>query len=577
MIRLKLDPRNLYLTFRYRRWLFFFSLATAVILGSYLIPGQTTKYTATAKLEFADQAAPEDQVERREHQTRLIESRFMRTQVAMRLSSLGYPEFVNVPPAASIEEVLSHEDLDKVVGAVPLNASWEGATDTIVIRAETESEPLSVDIVNIAAQLFISHHHDERERQVVRAMAEASSQIEEIVQVLATLEAQLEDLQEGSKGYDRVASESRLQKRRLAELQADLQAFEDIDSRFAEVSVIEKATRADAYKPMSLGLRISLLALLGLGFGAAVVLLRESLESGSESREDLERQWGTQILGMIPRFEVEAIMEHIAVDQMAASRTDLDQIAFLPAHFATAEKVSASFRYLQSRMESQVTGKGYKTLTITSSLLAEGKTIIASNLAVVFAQSGYRTLLIDAGIHRSFLHNIFGISRSPGLTELLCGMSDLDRVVQSIEAIIFGKFGLQNARTTPGLETLFLLTAGMKTEYPSKLFDRLIFSEILLEARDRYDLILIDGPPVLSVSYASAIASAADAAILTFQPGRTSKEVLTRSKKRLTEEGARVAGIILNEVEVASPVNSGRRNPWIPKPWSEIWSRPQSS
>ena len=107
---------------------------------------------------------------------------------------------------------------------------------------------------------------------------------------------------------------------------------------------------------------------------------------------------------------------------------------------------------------------------VTSSVLQEGKTNTACNLAVVFAQAGHSTLLIDADVRRPRVHKVFGLPKKPGLTDVLLGVTDWESAIRSMDDLILCKIGLNNSQITPGLEYLLLLTSG------GRGIDRLNFS-----------------------------------------------------------------------------------------------------
>ena len=204
---------------------------------------------------------------------------------------------------------------------------------------------------------------------------------------------------------------------------------------------------------------------------------------------------------------------------------------------------------MRAHLEVLFKNNGWKTLLMTSSVLQEGKTSSATNLSVVFAQSGQKTLLIDADLRRPQVHQVFGLSRGPGLAEALLGVADLDSAVRSINDLILGKFGLKNSHVTPGLEYLSMMTSGRKVDNPAELLSFERFTEMLSQLREQYDLIIVDAAPVLPVADASQLAPGIDATLLGYQIGRAGREVVSRSKSRLEGVGGNVIGLVINDIE----------------------------
>jgi capsular exopolysaccharide synthesis family protein len=206
---------------------------------------------------------------------------------------------------------------------------------------------------------------------------------------------------------------------------------------------------------------------------------------------------------------------------------------------------------MRAQLEVLLKRNKWKTLMVTSSVLREGKTNTACNLAVVFAQSGQRTLLIDADVRRPRVHKVFGLSNTPGLTEVLLGVTDWQSATRSMDDLILGKMGLNNSQITPGLEYLLLLTSGRKVDRPAELLNMDKVGQVLAEMRDHYDIIIVDVAPALPVAEASQLSPGIDATILAYQIGRVGREVLNRCKSRLEAMGGNVVGLVMNDIEAA--------------------------
>jgi capsular exopolysaccharide synthesis family protein len=293
--------------------------------------------------------------------------------------------------------------------------------------------------------------------------------------------------------------------------------------------------------------------LIGTILGGVFAMILESMDTSIGTIEDVEQHVKLPVLGVIPHLDVATVNENVMRDDMGSDVTsgDLEHISTLCTHFDLTAPVSEAFRTMRAQLEVLLKRNNWKTLMVTSSVLREGKTNTACNLAIVFAQAGHRTLLIDADVRRPRVHKVFGLSNTPGLTEVLLGVTDWESATRSMDDLILGKIGLNNTQITPGLEYLLLLTSGRKVDRPAELLNLEKFGALLAEMRDQYDIIIVDVPPALPVAEASQLAPGIDATLLAYQIGRIGREVLNRCKSRLEAMGGNVVGLVMNDIEAA--------------------------
>jgi capsular exopolysaccharide family len=171
-----------------------------------------------------------------------------------------------------------------------------------------------------------------------------------------------------------------------------------------------------------------------------------------------------------------------------------------------------------------------RTIVITSPSPGEGKTTTASNLAVSFAQQGMRVLLADCDLRRAKIHSLFGVPRSPGLTELLVGQETQETVIRDTS-----------------VTGLYLLTSGNLPPNPAELLGGAAMRKTLESLSEAFDLIVIDTPPLLAASDASILATIADGALLVVKAGSTETEAGQQALQQLSAVGARVVGAVLND------------------------------
>jgi len=373
-----------------------------------------------------------------------------------------------------------------------------------------------------------------------RTLVERQTQLEalpEVIRQLESLEAQVALRREAITLFQRRLQDAEIQK--AGEIQ--------------EISIVERATFAGLWPQPSRLLKAWIGLLLGTVLAGVFVMILESLDTSIGTIEDVEQHVNLPVLGVIPHLDLDTLSENVQSDDMGSdvTSTDISNIASLCTHFDPAAPVSEAFRTMRAQLEVLFKRNAWKTLMVTSSVLREGKTNTACNLAVVFAQSGQRTLLIDADVRRPRVHKVFGLENTPGLTDVLLGLTNWESATRSMDDLFLGKMGLNNTQVTPGLEYLLLLTSGRKVDRPAELLNLEKLGGILSEMHDQLDIIIVDVAPTLPVADASQLTRGMDATILAYQIGRVGREVVNRCKSRLEAIGGNVIGLVMNDLAAA--------------------------
>lgn len=322
-------------------------------------------------------------------------------------------------------------------------------------------------------------------------------------------------------------------------------------AKIEEVVIVEAATDADEQLERGPIYKTLVGFLIGLLLGGVFAFVLESLDTSIGTIEDVEKYLETVVLGVIPHIDFEQVKSRIAQSQLGPTVTaaDVDKFAHLCTHFDPKSVTSEAYRTMRTNVDILLKKNKAKTILLTSSVLQEGKTTSATNLAVAFAQAGQRTMLIDADIRKPNVEKILGIDRAPGLTDVLLGLTSWRDALSSIDAMILGKYGLKNAQITPGLEYLFVLPAGRSVDNPAELLQGDRFTEMLAECREAFDVVLVDVSPILPVADASILAPQADGVLLAYQIGRVGRDVLKRSKIRMESVSAKIWGIVMNDIQ----------------------------
>jgi capsular exopolysaccharide synthesis family protein len=178
-------------------------------------------------------------------------------------------------------------------------------------------------------------------------------------------------------------------------------------------------------------------------------------------------------------------------------------------------------------------GKRPRVIVFTSANAADGKTTVASNLAIAAAEIRCKVLVIDADLRRPRMHKIFEVPNDLGLSDLLQGELDDALVARAVQ---------QTA-----IPDLHVLPAGTPTQAAAHLLYSPNFAVLIARLREKYDMICIDTPPMLQMTDARVAGRAADAVILVARAGKTTRDALNAAKERLLEDRLSILGTVLND------------------------------
>ncbi|MCZ6603232.1 MAG: polysaccharide biosynthesis tyrosine autokinase [Planctomycetota bacterium] len=267
------------------------------------------------------------------------------------------------------------------------------------------------------------------------------------------------------------------------------------------------------------GLLVFLGALLGAMGGVGAALLIEFLDESVRTVEDVNSSLKLPLLGYVPRISGKT------GDMMGRD---------LISHREPKSTISEYFRTIRTGLLYSHPNGEVKSLVVTSAGPKEGKTTNAINLAITLAAGGSRVLLVDGDLRRSRIHKAFGADNDRGLATYLAGEAGFDEVV-------IKETGVQN---------LCLVTSGPIPSNPAEMLgtDRML--TFMKEAAERFDRVIVDTPPVVAVTDACVLASMVDGVIQVVGSAKISRKVLERGKAQLTAVGARIVGVILNDVRL---------------------------
>jgi capsular exopolysaccharide synthesis family protein len=190
-----------------------------------------------------------------------------------------------------------------------------------------------------------------------------------------------------------------------------------------------------------------------------------------------------------------------------------------------------AFRKLRTNIGFLGVERPIKLLLVTSPIASEGKTTCALNLAVAYANAGYRTLLVEADLRRPSLHRVFGLSGTDGLTTVIIGDTLPNRAIRNGEV--------------PNLQCMI---AGAIPPNPVELLESEQMGELLQRVRTHFDMVVIDAPPIIPVADSVALAARCDGVIVVARAGSTHRDRLVNAVRQVELSGGRFLGVLINDV-----------------------------
>lgn len=258
-------------------------------------------------------------------------------------------------------------------------------------------------------------------------------------------------------------------------------------------------------------LNLVLGAVVGLVFGVGIAFFLEYLDTSVKSLEDVEMYLQVPVLAVIPK-----------------------DVGVLHRQNGMSPDAEA-YRILRTNIEFNRKNPEDNAITVVSGGAGEGKSTTLVNLAYICAQGGYTTLMIDADLRRPRLHTFFDINNSVGLTNFLTTELMLEDVI------------LQ----TP-VDNLYFMPSGILPTDAAGILNSRRMSELIQDVKQRFDLVLVDSPPIFGVSDASVLASEVDLTMIVVQHRKLPRHMLLRVKQAVENVGGHVIGVVLNNVDVRS-------------------------
>lgn len=445
-------------------------------------------------------------------------------------------QFVAGPSVQTEIEVIKTEPVQQLVrkkigAAPPVQVSAIGQTELIVVRAESERPQRAADIANAYAQSYIDFRRTQatdeltaNSQQLEQKIAEFQKQIEDLGSQLDAAPICVDTRTTATACAQRTNIEQFVTVRRasLISQQANFRERLDqlqVDSEIASgggqlVTPASPPAEPFSPKPMRAGI---LGVFMGLVLGFGLAFLVEYLDDSIKGKEELERAVpGIGTIGLIPQV----------ADWRAKEKSRLVSLSDPTSPGAEA------YRILRTSIQFLGIERQTKVIQMTSASAQEGKTTTLSNLAVAFANSGLRTVVVCCDLRRPRLHQFFGLDNAVGFTSVLLGNVALSKALQPV----------------PGQERLLVLASGPLPPNPAELLSSSRTADLLRNLGAQADVVLIDCPPVLPVTDSIVLSQRVDATVLVVSARTTSRKAAHRAAEMLQQVNAPLIGAVLNGI-----------------------------
>lgn len=347
---------------------------------------------------------------------------------------------------------------------------------------------------------------------------------------LQTARTRQQQIQEAFEQQQKLAVELNSKAATFATLEADVRRIERLcdilDTRIKElnltentgalnINILETAQAAARPSRPQKSKTAGLALVLGLMLGIAAALACEWTDQRLRSAEDVRAVLGLRVIGSVPRMS-----QKLAFPERARQ-----------VHLDPMSQVAEAYRTVRTALLFGLPPGGARKMLVTSPTPGDGKTVCVSNLAIAMAQAGQRVILLDADFRRPSQQRVFGFDERVGLARVLGEAGPLEEAIQHT--------------AVPNLD---VLPCGPSPANPSEILNSPQFAALLDQLAGQYDHVVIDSPPVVPVTDARILSALCDVTLLVIRSEKTTGRLSRHALESLTSVGARVLGVVLNDV-----------------------------
>ena len=371
-----------------------------------------------------------------------------------------------------------------------VRVSQIASTDLVTVTARAPEPALARARANAVAEAYVAHIVDARVESVNRALEVTSSR-----------------LALGGPGVNIGATQLYEQ---LQQVQQELELAKAA-GQIVGLRIVDPALLPQRPVGPRLWLNLTLGATLGMVLGVASAFGLEYLDRKIRSDLDVKAAVGLPVLGLIPQWEIKTNPHMVTLEKDPKSA------------FAEA------FWVLRANLQFAGVDQPLRSILVTSPAPAEGKSLIAANLARAFVLDGHRVLLLEGDLRRPTLRQGFGLPEGPGLTSILMGEEDLESCLPEIEGMDF-------------------LRAGIRPPNPAQLLGSQRMTSHLQSTEERYEMVIIDGPPVLGFADALVVGRHTGGILLVIRANFTDRDAAVEATEVLQGVNLHTLGVALNSV-----------------------------
>jgi capsular exopolysaccharide synthesis family protein len=420
-----------------------------------------------------------------------------------------------------------------------LSVRFEPNSDTLRLTYTDQDPAIAQEVVNAFASVYVNQREqaaiDFYNNQITVYAAES----DQITQQQAANQAQIDALLQERAGVAELPNTDPTKQPRLTQIDNEVASLRNTNSQLNQrqtqiaTAVADIQRRVETRTPAAEVLgeaqrpstpngfttrQIQVAGLvLGLLFGVVTAFVLDRLDKTARDSGDVELALGSPVLSTVPQFGI-------------GNRSGSASLVMLgDKKSASAQRSREAYRRLRSSVQFLATSSGTKSFVITSATAGEGKSTTAANLALAFAQSGARTVLVSADLRRPTIPRLFGISNAAGLSQWLAGDENVELELM-----------LSNVRN------LSIVPSGPTPANPGELLASPRFEALLRHFEQSYDVVLIDTPPVEGAADAAAVAPMTGGVIAVVDGRRTDTNALLQIRSDVSRSGGKVVGAVLN-------------------------------
>lgn len=389
---------------------------------------------------------------------------------------------------------------------------------TVMTVGFTSSDPqVASDVANAFAKTYLSQRHDAVAEQVSQAITPLQASLQQKRDQYLRLQQEISATKNPAQAAA-LRQEATTLNLSIENLQTKIDDLESQGNVTQGGTVIQAAVTPAVPIGPNLPLAIALGLIVGAILGAALAIVRGLRDNKVGGRDELAQHLGAPVMAVIPRIE----------------GWDHAEKAELVTREEPGAPASEAYRTLATNVRFFRSQQPLRVLVVTSAMPSEGKSATAANLAVVLAETGLRTVLVDADLRRPRASRFIGVSERAGLREALEGARDLVDVIQATDT-----------------ENLWIVGAGAVPADPVSLLAGPNADAVFEGLRRVADIVVCDAPPVLPVADASVLAEESDAVLFVHDPSISNRTALEDAVRQLRTAGGAIIGGVYNNVSAA--------------------------